>query len=76
MVVVHDGAPAGGLVLVAKALRLANGVLVYATTLRASLWCYGYFLVRRGGGVREWWPCHDIGVVSVACACSAMASKG
>ena len=74
--VVHGGAPAGGLVLMAKALRPANGVSVYATTLRASRWCYGYFLVRRGGQVREWWPRHDGVVVSVACACSATTSKG
>ena len=74
--VVHGGAPPGGLVLVAKALRLANGVSVYATTLRASRWCYGYFLVWRGGRVHEWWPRHDGGVVSAACACSATASKG
>ena len=51
--VVHGGAPAGGLVLVAKALRPANGVSVYATTLQASRWCYGYFLVWRGGRVHE-----------------------
>ena len=76
MVVVHDGAPAGGLVLVAKALRPANGVSVYATIFRSSRWCYGYILVRRGGRVRKWWPRHDGGVVSTACTCSAMASKG
>ena len=43
--VVHGGALAGGLVLVAKVLRPANGVSVYAATLRASRWCYGFFLV-------------------------------
>ena len=44
--VVHGGALAGGLVLVAKALRLAIEVSIYATILRASRWCYDYFLVR------------------------------
>ena len=74
--VAHGGAPAGGLVLVAKALRPANGVSVYAAILRSSRWCYGYFLVQRGGRVRKWWPRHDGGVVSAACACSATVSKG
>ena len=47
--VVHGGAPPGGLVLVAKVLWLANRVSVYVATLRVSRWCYGYILVRRGG---------------------------
>ena len=55
--VVHGGALVGGLVLVAKVLWPANGVLVYVATLQASWWCYGYVLVRRGGLVRKWWPC-------------------
>ena len=74
--VVHGGAPAGGLVLVAKALRPANGVSVYVAIFRSSRWCYSYILVRRGGRVRKWWPRRDGGVVSAASACSAMASKG
>jgi len=73
---VHSGAPAGGLVLVAKALWPANGVSVYAAILRESRWYYGYFLVRRGDRVRKWWPHHDGGGVSMACVCSATASKG
>ena len=76
MVVVHGGAPAGGLVLVAKALRPANGVSVCATIFWSSRWCYGYILVRRGGWVRKWWPRHDGGGVSAACACSATTSMG
>jgi len=38
-VVVHGGALAGGLVLVAKVLRPANGVSVYAAILRSSRRC-------------------------------------
>ena len=57
--VVHGGALAGGLVLVAKALRPANRVSVYAAISRSSRWCYGYILVRRGGRVRKWWLRHD-----------------
>ena len=76
MVVVHGGAPAGGLVLMAKALRPANGVSVYAAIFWSSWWCYGYILVRRGGRVRKWWPRRDGSVVSAACACSATVSKG
>ena len=60
----------------ARALWLANRVSVYTATLRSSRWCYSYILVRRGGGVRKWCPCHDGGIVSVACACYAMASMG
>ena len=74
--VVHGGALAGGLVLVAKVLWPANGVLVYVAIFRASRWCYGHFLVRRDGWVRKWWPRHDGGVVSTACACSLTTSKG
>ena len=62
--------------LVAGALWSANGVSVYAATHQASWWCYSYILVRRGGLVRKWWPRHDGGVMSAACACSAMTSMG
>ena len=31
----------------ARVLWLANGVSVYAATLRASRWCYDYVLVQR-----------------------------
>ena len=65
--VVHGRAPAGGLVLVAEALRPTNRVSVYVAILRSSRWCYGYFLVRRGSRVRKWWPRHDGGIVSAAC---------
>ena len=74
--VVHGVAPAGGLVLVAKALWPANGVSVYVAIFRSSRWCYSYILLRRGGRVPKWWPHHDGGIVSAACACSATVSKG
>ena len=60
----------------ARVLWLANGVSVYAATLRVSRWCYDYFLVRRGSRVRQWWPRRDGGVMSVACVCSTTTSKG
>ena len=60
----------------ARVLWPANGVLVYVATLRASRWCYDYVLVWRGGRVRQWWPRHDGGIMSAACACSATASIG
>ena len=44
-----------GLVLVAKAPRLAIDDSVYAVVLLTSWRCCDYVLVRRGGRVREWW---------------------
>ena len=76
MVMVHGGTPVGGPALMARTLWLATRVSVYAATLRASWWCYGYVLVQRGGRVHWWWPRHDNGVMSTACACSATTSMG
>ena len=45
----------GGLVHVVKSPWPAINDSVYAAVLQTSWRCYDYVLVRRGGGVREWW---------------------